>query len=153
MAVNLKLLAQQMDTQIDDWRTVVDRKTGEIISVEERFLDMIEEEEDTSSLLDWEKEKLALAEKVIEERKNMVLLPSQYELRGYHTMEMFADTYEDEHIRDCLLTAIQGRGAFRRFKDTLHRFGIADKWYAYKEETLLKFARRWCKENDIAYED
>ncbi len=153
MAVNLQELIQEMDMQFDDWNTYVYRNTGEIISVDSRFLGMIEDDEDTSSLLDWEKEQFALAEKVIEEWSDMVSLPSQYELREYDTMEMFAEAYPDERIQDYLLTAIQGRGAFRRFKDTLHRFGIADKWYDYKEEALLNFARRWCRENELDYEE
>lgn len=67
-------------------------------------------------------------------------------------MEEFSEGFADEHIRDCLCIAIEGSGAFRRFKNTIRRFGIEEQWYAYKDRAMLKFARKWCEENDIPYQ-
>ena len=40
-------------------------------------------------------------------------------------------------------------GAFRRFKDTVHRLGLADAWYASRERGYSDVARNWCEANDI----
>ena len=47
--------------------------------------------------------------------------------------------------------AINGRGAFRRFKDTVNRYGIEDQWYAFRDAGYAAVARRWCEENDVEY--
>jgi hypothetical protein len=36
--VNLKDLAEEMDFMLDEWSHFVNRKTGEIISIEDRYL-------------------------------------------------------------------------------------------------------------------
>ncbi|EWT06537.1 hypothetical protein N864_20605 [Intrasporangium chromatireducens Q5-1] len=40
-----------------------------------------------------------------------------------------------------LSVAIRGRGAFRRFKDTVHDLGLADQWYAFSDERAWGRAR------------
>lgn len=45
-----------------------------------------------------------------------------------------------------------GRGAFRRFKDTVHRVGMAEKWYSFQYEAYKRMAIEWCEENRIEYE-
>lgn len=66
-------------------------------------------------------------------------------------MERFCLSIEDEEISDSLYYAIKGKGAFRRFKEGIHRYGITDDWYKYREEALKQMARDWCEENDIEY--
>jgi aminoglycoside 6'-N-acetyltransferase I len=52
-----------------------------------------------------------------------------------------------------LAVALQGRGAFRRFKDTLQRVGLIEDWYAFKHNAFVKLARDWCEENELLYDD
>lgn len=49
------------------------------------------------------------------------------------------------HIRDGLCIALDGPGAFRRFKTALRRFHMEEEWYAYKEEEMLDFAANGVK--------
>jgi ornithine cyclodeaminase/alanine dehydrogenase-like protein (mu-crystallin family) len=65
---------------------------------------------------------------------------SSGEIGEYSIMEEFSENYPDAHIRDCLCIAISGKGAFRRFKDTVIRFGIQTEWYAYRDAAFLEFA-------------
>ncbi|MEA2501288.1 MAG: hypothetical protein QOD01_1399, partial [Actinomycetota bacterium] len=45
---------------------------------------------------------------------------------------------------DRLWIAIQGRGAFRRFKDVLNRWpDEVDRWYAFSEDRQRGRARSW----------
>jgi len=41
--------------------------------------------------------------------------------------------------------------AFRRFKDLIQRYGIADDWYKYRDNRYRGIAIQWCEENDIKY--
>lgn len=63
---------------------------------------------------------------------------------GYRDMEAFIVRLDDATIADLLGVAIQGRGAFRRFKDTLGRWPEQlEAWYAFSEERQLGRARAW----------
>ena len=77
-------------------------------------------------------------------------LPTQYEIRDYNIMEEFADTLSGV-AQERLYDALRGRGAFRRFKDTVNRMRIAQKWYAFHDETYKQKAIAWCEENEIDY--
>jgi Uncharacterised protein family (UPF0158) len=63
---------------------------------------------------------------------------------GYRDMELFIDTVDDEDKADRLDIAIQGPGAFRRFKDVLGRWpGELERWYVFTEERQRGRARSW----------
>ncbi len=79
-------------------------------------------------------------------------LPTQYEIRDYDIMDEFADTLTGA-VREKLANALNGRGAFRRFKDTVHYLGITEQWYAFQDEAYKQKAMEWCKENEIEYEE
>lgn len=63
---------------------------------------------------------------------------------GYRDMQDFIATVPNEDRGDRLAIAIQGRGAFRRFKDVLARWpGELERWYAFSEERQRGRARAW----------
>lgn len=63
---------------------------------------------------------------------------------GYRDMEAFIAGLDDGRIADLLEVAIQGRGAFRRFKDTLARWpDLLDAWFSSSEDRQLGRARAW----------
>jgi len=63
---------------------------------------------------------------------------------GYRDMELFIDTVEDDRIADRLARAIQGRGAFRRFKDALASWPeLLDRWYGFTDDRHRGRARAW----------
>jgi Uncharacterised protein family (UPF0158) len=63
---------------------------------------------------------------------------------GYRDMERFIGTRTDPDWADRLSIAIQGRGAFRRFKDVLSRRPEElDEWFAFSEERQRGRARAW----------
>ena len=67
-------------------------------------------------------------------------------------MADFAESAESDDVREGLLRAIQGRGAFRYFKDRIHELGIADDWYAFRKGRYEEIAKEWCQDNGIEVE-
>ena len=82
-----------------------------------------------------------------------IAAPSQRDLNEYSIMEDFAENVSDSRANELLCVALEGKGAFRRFKDTLHRVNLTDEWYAFKHNAYVDIAREWCEDNDIPYID
>ncbi len=73
-------------------------------------------------------------------------LPDKYDFDEYNVMKEFAFR-QSEDIKEKLLNALSGNGAYRRFKDTLNALGIEKFWYAYRDERMRIFAEDWCRKN------
>ena len=58
----------------------------------------------------------------------------------------------DDNIKDTLNRLIQGKGAFRRFKDYCIDVNIIQNWYGYREQRYKDIAINWCRENNLKYE-
>ncbi len=80
-----------------------------------------------------------------------IILPTKYYIDEYSMMAEFIDGIEDERLYNQLYIAINGKGAFRRFKDTCINFDVIDDWYKFREEKYKELAIEWCKDNDIEY--
>lgn len=52
-------------------------------------------------------------------------------------------------MRPRLLNSIEGRGAFRYFRDTDHDLGIADAWYVWREDAFRGIAIEWLEEHSV----
>ena len=64
-------------------------------------------------------------------------LPTSFDIREYDMMEKFIDSLP-EPARSRLGRAIQGKGAFRRFKDTAGRLGVAPQSYEFQASEYKK---------------
>jgi hypothetical protein len=62
----------------------------------------------------------------------------------YRWMERFIPMVDDPDLRDQLTQAIDGKGAFRRFKDVLMSHGPErERWFAFRSERLRVFMEAW----------
>src|SRR3954468_16059937 len=62
----------------------------------------------------------------------------------YRWMERFIPMVEEGELRDQLTSAIDGKGAFRRFKDVLMSYGTErERWFAFRSERLRIFMEVW----------
>lgn len=80
-------------------------------------------------------------------------LPTSYEINNYNIMVDFIDTISDTRIQAQLLIVIQGKGAFRRFKDSCINYGIIQEWYRFKNRVYYDLAKEWCEWNSIDFDD
>jgi hypothetical protein len=60
---------------------------------------------------------------------------------------------EYSELRARLLDRIHGRRAFRRFKDAVHEYGLAEEWYQFRENALKEIAKRWLEAHHLPYTD
>jgi hypothetical protein len=62
----------------------------------------------------------------------------------YRWMERFIPMVEDPPLSALLTQAIDGKGAFRRFKDVLMSHGAErERWFAFRSERLRVFMEAW----------
>jgi len=85
------------------------------------------------------------------EEECWISAPSQLDIDEYSIMEEFADTVTDEHTQELLIVALNGKGAFRRFKDAVSRAGLREEWFSFRHAAFCEIAREWCEDNGIAY--
>jgi hypothetical protein len=118
-----------MDDSSYEHEHYLDLKTGEILLVSEYA-----DDEDTEKL-----------------RREIDRNPARYEPvpraeshEGYGYMVEFIATVKDEHLAELLEVAINGQGAFRRFKDVLLRYPEErERWFQFKDERLEERALEW----------
>jgi len=62
----------------------------------------------------------------------------------YRWMERFIPMVEDEELKQKLMRAIDGKGAFRRFKDVLMGYvQEREQWFVFRSERLRVFMEAW----------
>lgn len=68
----------------------------------------------------------------------------------YRWMERFIPMVDDPGLRAQLSQAIDGKGAFRRFKDVLIAFTAErERWFAFRSERLRVFMEAWLSANAL----
>ena len=68
----------------------------------------------------------------------------------YRWMERFIATVEEEELRRRLNIAIDGKGAFRRFKDALVSHPVdRERWFAFRSERLRSCMESWLTAHGI----
>ncbi|MGP4033632.1 hypothetical protein [Pseudarthrobacter sp. 1C304] len=68
---------------------------------------------------------------------------------GWRDMADFAERQHDEALRGRLGRAIEGKGAFARFRDLVHGENLSDQWYAFSTDRQLGRAREFLADNGI----
>ena len=69
----------------------------------------------------------------------------------YQDMADFADQITDERAGRRLARAIQGKGAFRRFRDELHEEypELLPAWFAFRDTRARRRAVQWLADNSL----
>lgn len=68
----------------------------------------------------------------------------------YGWMVEFAETVADRLLREKVVMALDGRGAFRRFKDVLADYPAErEHWFGFRDECLRQAMDEWLADHDI----
>lgn len=148
--VLLRDVVDELEGLMEGCTAYINRRTGEIYSVSEDDTRLLEDEDDDDDLPEWQREIMPKIRDVLES-EDWLELPSRFDIHEWAIMEAFSRSMEDSDVRDELLSAIRGSGAFRHFKASIHRLGIHKNWDQYKTKALEQIAADWLDENGIAY--
>jgi hypothetical protein len=102
---NLSELIDAFDNCRIEYEYYLDIETGDLLLVSDEFMDTNETEE--------------IYERLDSEPERYLSIPTESSREGYQDMVAFTESLEDENLKEKLWIALNGRGAFRRFKDVL----------------------------------
>ena len=136
-------LEMALTMHMDEWACYLDLRTGHVhmVHVDSFAGESVEGEDDELSGEDVDAG-LAAGDLVPVEP-----LPSSEE---YGWMVEFAASVSEPRLRDLLEVALDGRGAFRRFKNVL---GDAPeeraRWFAFRDGRVREAMQEWLEDHDI----
>jgi len=149
--VRLSDIVDALEMQADEYPSYLDLDTGQVVGVSRGLLRDAEESDDEPDLPAWQKAEWEIAKRIVSTGR-FQKLPTEFDVHEWAIMQDFSRSVESDRIREDLLRAIHGAGAFRIFKDTVRRYGIDSAWFRFRTEALRQIARNWCEENQIAWE-
>ena len=115
---------------------------------QESFLDL--ENGDLLSIVDGEPDAAARRAEGVDEPERYLRVEPASSREQYRWMERFVGSVTDEPLRERLLIAIDGKGAFRRFKDVLLAYPAErERWFAYRSELLHWHIQTWLDHTKI----
>lgn len=95
---------------------------------------------------------LRTARACMENTDRYQLFPTNGLLDEYEIMEDFADIVPVKY-QSKIAYSLNGKGAFRRFKDTVGKLGLLEEWYAYRDMRYRREAREWCESVNLNWQE
>ncbi len=148
--VSLRAVAQEMDVFSDDEHAFLHKQSGELVTIRQEEMAIVESGGDLENYPPWQHDLIRKTQAVLDSA-DYLPLPGKFDIHEYAIMERFCYTVEDEELSQSLLSRIRGSGAFRRFKDAVHRHGLADEWHRFRQTALEEIAEDWLKAHNIPY--
>jgi hypothetical protein len=116
--VRLNDIVEALEMQFDEFLSFLDLDTGKVETVSQEALSEAEEPTGDEDLDLPDDEESELAKRIVSSRR-FLDLPSKFDVHEWAIMEDFSHSVKSDRIREDLLHAIHGAGAFRNFK--IHR--------------------------------
>lgn len=112
-----------------------------------------EDEDPLENYPDWQRENIEQAIKIIDDEDEVYLdFTLRNDYHEYEIVEEFIGTLSEAEVRKELFGAIQGRGAFRRFKDGIREHDVDKQWFEFKEKKVKELVIKWCEQKDLEIE-
>src|SRR5438552_4001922 len=90
-------------------------------------------------------------QQVSENIRNYLHIEPARSREHYRWIEKFVGSVTDEPLRERLIISIDGKGAFRRFKDVLLAYPAErERWFSYRAELLHWHIQTWLEQHDIS---
>ena len=122
----------------------LDKETGEVIIIDVNILRGLEDGETMEDLPDWQREQVKIAEEILSNSDNYIRIPEKPSYEGYDLMVEFAEGVKDESLREKLAIALDGKGAFRRFKNVLLSYPkYRERWFEFKQQRMNEEVTEW----------
>lgn len=135
LKIDLDQLCEAMEESSFEDEYFLDLETGDILFISEGT-----DDEETERLKD----------RIAEDFDRYERIPKAESHDGYQDMVAFIATVEDEHLVELLEVAINGKGAFRRFKDVLLNYSEErERWFQFKDDRIEERAREWLSDINV----
>lgn len=164
LIVNFDEIQKAMeDISRDTFDYFFDTETGEVVAFSEEIMrdlasrlydnDFEEIEEDIEyiefdeepDLPEWMFDEMDIAlELLLNREERYIRIPERKSSIAYQAMADFIETVENSMLRDELRRALNGKGAFRKFKDALLDYPKERKrWYGHNAKAIKREIREW----------
>lgn len=148
--VSLAGVVDALESLLEGSSAFLNRRTGEIVSCSHDELRAAEEDDAGAETL-WVRQALDTAKRVLSDA-DFLELPDKFDIHEHAIMKRFCLSLEDEELREELLSLLHGAGAFRRFKNAVHRYGMTDGWYRFRAQAIEAIARNWLEAHELPFE-
>jgi uncharacterized protein UPF0158 len=148
--ITLKAIVDEMDVLSDEHFAYLNPQTGDLVTLSTEEISAVEEDLPVDDFPEWQQPLITQARAVLDSNEYLHL-PTQHDIHEYAIMERFCDAIADLQMRRLFLDQIRGSGAFRRFKQLLHHYALAEEWYTFRTAALKTIAVEWLEENHIPY--
>ena len=144
LKVDLGEIGEHMQNQNRyDMDFYLDKETGEVIIIETEILRKLEDGEIMEDLSDWQVEQVKIAKQILLSDR-YIRIPEKPSYEGYNLMVEFADEVEDKFLQEKLAIALDGKGAFRRFKNVLLSYPkYREQWFEFEQEKINEEVIEW----------
>jgi len=136
LKINLDELCSAIEDSSYEHEYYLDLETGEILFLSE-YLD--------------DEERGKLRGRIDDDPDRYERIPKAESHEGYEDMVDFIATVKDERLVELLEVAINGKGAFRRFKDVLLNYPEErERWFQFKDDRMEEKALEWLGDIDVS---
>ncbi len=131
--INWADLETAFERNAPDTESFVDLKSGDVVTVCETATDYKE-----------------VRQKVQNGGDQFLRVEPAASREQYKWMERFVAGVTDEPLRERLIISIDGKGAFRRFKDVLINYPAErERWFSYRGDILHWHMQKWLEKEKI----
>jgi hypothetical protein len=131
--VNWTDLETAFERNSPDTESFLDLRTGDVVTVQQGAIDYAEQRA-----------------KVQVGGEHFLRIEPAASREQYKWMERFVAGVTDEPLRERLVIAIDGKGAFRRFKDVLLNYPVErERWFSYRGDLLHWNMQKWLEKEKI----
>lgn len=151
LRVDLEDIAMAMETQMSEHESYLDTETGDVVIVPHELQgEEIFDKDYVEGIPEWEQDLVPLAREILEDSDRYAAIPVAPSYEEYDLMVEFAGSVSDPRLRNLLSVALDGRGAFGRFKRVLQDHPREQgRWFRLRDEFSSERVREWLRELDI----
>ncbi|MGB9628869.1 MAG: UPF0158 family protein [Thermodesulfobacteriota bacterium] len=127
-----------------------DKETGETLIIPDELMRALEEGESCEDLPKWELELVPQAKEIFKGSSRYEEIPIRPSYEGYNLMVEFVEGLTEKKIQRELFIALDGKGAFRRFKNVIRDYPEVERqWYQFKREKDKEMVKDWLESLSI----
>ena len=169
LKINFDEVQKAMEDVVrDTFDYYLDLETGEVAAFSEEILgearlrlydsDSDEMDDDTEyvefdeepELPEWMLDEIELAIEILLDEERFIRIPERSSSMAFESMAEFADSVGDPVLKENLSSALDGKGAFRKFKDTLIDYPKERKrWHGHNAKVMKNEITDWLASNGI----